>query len=354
MGAVMFAGGRVALAALPTLPVLPSAVAWGVGALLAIGVSLIFLGIQRSVNRRVSNLEKRFANAEVFAVTGAPAQTARRSPFAVLGRSRERGANPAQAPSNQRTFSARLERELAQADLRITAGEFMVLSGVLASVGTLLGFALPVPGHIVLGLVLLVAGIYGPRAYVTRRRIGRQTAFNTQLPDMITLMSGSLSAGANLIQALRVVATEGGDPIGPEFRLVMREIDFGRPPDVALTNLAQRMDSEDLEKMVTALNIQSEAGGRLGEMLNTIADQIRERAKLLGDVKVLTSQQRLSGYVIALLPVAIALLLLVVNPNYMLGVFATTRWCGWTMLTFSVAMTLIGFVVIRRIVNIKV
>jgi len=357
MGALVLAGRRITLAALPalpTLPMLPSAAAWGVGVLLAVGVALIFLGLQRSVDRRTSQLEERFRGANIEAVVGAPAQPTRRSPFAVLGRGRERNASAAAIGTNQQTFSARLERELAQADLRITAGEFLVLSGVLASVGALLGFALPLSGHIVLGLILLLAGIYGPRAYVTRRRLARQAAFNTQLPDMITLMSGALSAGANLIQALRVVAREGSDPIGPEFRLVMREIDFGRAPEVALTNLAQRMDSEDLEKMVTALNIQSEAGGRLGEMLNTIADQIRERAKLLGDVKVLTSQQRLSGYVIALLPVAIALLLLVVNPNYMLGVFATTRWCGWTMLTFSVAMTVFGFVVIRRIVNIKV
>ncbi len=354
MGAQMIAAGGAVLAALPTLPTLPSAASWGVGALLFLGVVLIFLGLQRSINRRTSELEKRFSMAEITPVAAAPSQPVRRSAFTVLGRGRERNANAAQASSNQRSFSARLERELAQADLRITAGEFLVLSGVLASVGALLGFALPISGHFVLGLILLLAGIYGPRAYVTRRRLARQAAFNAQLPDMITLMSGALSAGANLIQALRVVAREGGDPIGPEFRLVMREIDFGRAPEVALTNLAQRMESEDLEKMVTALNIQSEAGGRLGEMLNTIADQIRERAKLLGDVKVLTSQQRLSGYVVALLPVAIALLLLVVNPNYMLGVFATTRWCGWTMLGFSVGMTIFGFIVIRRIVNIKV
>jgi len=350
-------GGRVALGAVPTLPalpMLPSAPAIGVGVLVAAGIVLIFLGLQRSVDRRTTDLEKRFSNAEILPVTSAPDQKKRRSPFPLLRRGRDRGAPAAQAASGRPTFSARLERELAQADLRITAGEFLVLSGVLGSVGALLGFALPLLGHIVLGLVLLLAGLFGPRAYVTRRRLARQAAFNTQLPDMITLMSGALSAGANLIQALRVVAREGGDPIGPEFRVVMREIDFGRAPEVALTNLAQRMESEDLEKMVTALNIQSEAGGRLGEMLNTIADQIRERSKLLGDVKVLTSQQRLSGYVIALLPVAIALLLLVVNPNYMLGVFATTRWCGWTMLTFGVGMTLLGFIVIRRIVNIKV
>lgn len=356
MGTTVIMVRLLALGAFPTLPalpMLPSAPAFVVGLLIAVGVALIFVGLQRSVDRRTSELEKRLTDAGVGPVNAAPAKPPRPSLFALL-RGRDRNA-AATLPTNGRpTFSAQLERELAQADLRITAGEFMVLSVVLGSFGALLGFALPVPGHIVLGLVLLLAGLFGPRAYITRRRLARQATFNAQLPDMINLMSGALSAGANLIQALRVVAREGGDPIGPEFRVVMREIDFGRAPEVALTNLAHRMESEDLEKMVTALNIQSEAGGRLGEMLNTIADQIRERSKLLGDVKVLTSQQRLSGYVIALLPVIIALLLLVVNPNYMLGVFATTRWCGWTMLTFGVGMTLLGFLFIRRIVNIKV
>ncbi len=345
---MVIAEGHLALAALLSLPAL------GVGALVALGVSLIFWGLQRSIDRRTAEIVKHFDDLDIKPIAPAPPQPPRRGILDILRGNRAPNAAAAQGAPGEGTFSAQLARELSQADLRITAGEFMVLTGVLASVGALLGFALPIAGHLVLALVLFLAGLYGPRIYVTRRRLARQSAFNKQLPDMITLMSGALSAGANLPQALWVVAREGSDPIGPEFRLVIREINFGRPPEVALTNLAQRMDSEDLEKMVTALNIQSEAGGRLGEMLNTIADQIRERAKLMGDVKVLTSQQRLSGYVIALLPVVIALFLVVLNPNYMLGVFQTTRWCGWTMLTFSVAMTLLGFFFIRRIVNIKV
>lgn len=331
---------------------------YGAGVLVALSVILIFSGLQRSMNRRTSPVEERLIG--VGPVGPAAPQKTRRSLFLGLGRQRDRNTAAtlerldATSSANQRSFSARLERELSQADIRLTAGEFMILSVSLASVGALLGFALPISSHLLLGLLLLIAGIYGPRAYVTRRRLARQRLFNLQLPEMITLMSNSLSAGANLTQALAMVAREGPDPIGPEFRRVMREIDFGRTPEVALTNLAERMQSEDLEFLVTAVNIQAQAGGKLGEMLNTIAETIRERVKLLGDVRVLTSQQRLSGYVIALLPVAIALMLTLINPNYMLGVFQTTRWCGWTMLTVSVGMILFGFLIIRRIVNIKV
>ncbi|HLY29427.1 MAG TPA: type II secretion system F family protein [Ktedonobacterales bacterium] len=346
--------GAVSLALPLPLPIISAALAL----ILAIGILLIFAGLQRSIDRRPSELEERLTRVGVQPVGPAPQQRPGRGLFG--GFTRDRSANAAidrieaKEDAHPNSFSARLERELSQADIRLTAGEFLLISGILASVGALLGFALPISSHLLLGLLLLAAGIYGPRAYITRRRLGRQRAFNAQLPEMITLMSNTLSAGANLNQALGMVAREGPDPIGPEFRRVMREVDFGRTPEVALTNLAERMQSEDLQFMVTAINIQAQAGGKLGEMLNTIAETIRDRIKLMGDVRVLTSQQRLSGYVIALLPVAIALLLTLINPNYMLGVFQTTRWCGWTMLSFSVGMILIGFLIIRRIVNIKV
>jgi len=114
------------------------------------------------------------------------------------------------------------------------------------------------------------------------------------------------------------------------------------------------MQSEDLELLVTAINVQREVGGNLVEVLEIIAATIRERVKLVGEMRVLTAQQQLSGYVIAMLPVVLALLLGVINPNYMLGVFRETVWCGWTMLSCSALMILSGFLVIRQIVNIRV
>jgi tight adherence protein B len=134
----------------------------------------------------------------------------------------------------------------------------------------------------------------------------------------------------------------------------VREVGLGLSPEEALTNLVGRMQSDDLELMVTAINVQREVGGNLAEVLDTIASTIRERVKLKGEIRVLTSQQQYSGYIVALLPVALSLLLFVINPTYMSSVFSKTHWCGFTMFGCSGGMILIGFIVIQRIVDIKV
>jgi tight adherence protein B len=229
-----------------------------------------------------------------------------------------------------------------------------VITVVLASVGGLVGFALPLGGHFLLGVVLLAVGIYAPRIYVSRRKNKRQALFNQQLADVITLMSGSLRSGYSLLQAMELVAREAPQPVAGEFDRVVREVGLGLSPEEALSNLVERMQSEDLELLVTAVNVQREVGGNLVEVLDTISATIRDRVKLVGEVRVLTAQQQYSGYIIALLPVALALLLGVINPSYMLGVFQDTVWCGWTMAGCSFIMIFSGFLLIRRIVNIKV
>ena len=206
----------------------------------------------------------------------------------------------------------------------------------------------------VLAVVMLAAGLYGPRLYVTRRKRNRQNQFNSQLSDTITLMSGALRSGYSLLQSMELVAREGPVPVSMEFDRVVREVGLGLSPEEALANLVERMQSEDLELLVTAINVQREVGGNLVEVMETISNTIRERVKLIGEVKVLTAQQAYSGYIIALLPVALAIILGILNPTYMLGIFQQTTWCGWTLVSCSGIMILSGFLVIRRIVNIKV
>jgi tight adherence protein B len=153
---------------------------------------------------------------------------------------------------------------------------------------------------------------------------------------------------------MELVAREGPSPVSTEFDRVVREVGLGLSPEEALANLVERMQSEDLELLVTAINVQREVGGNLVEVMDTISTTIRERVKLVGEVKVLTAQQAYSGYIIALLPVVLSLMLGIINPSYMLGVFQTTHWCGWTMVGCSGIMIMSGFLVIRRIVDIKV
>jgi tight adherence protein B len=323
------------------------------GLVAGVGVALMFVGLQRVVDSR-TNVVARRMDELILPVAGVPDPAAQRTGR----RQRRRRAAPVYVAgddaANTRSFTITLARDLARADLKITVGEFMVITVVLASVGALLGFAMPIGGHILLGVILLAAGIYAPRFYVTRRKRKRQALFNQQLADVITLMSGSLKSGYALLQAMELVAREAPQPIAGEFDRVVREVGLGLSPEEALANLVERMQSEDLELLVTAINVQREVGGNLVEVLDTISGTIRDRVKLLGEVRVLTAQQQYSGYIIALLPVALALLLAVINPSYMLGVFTETTWCGWTMLGCSSVMILTGFILIRQIVAIRV
>lgn len=317
------------------------------------GIALLFVGLQRVVDTQANPLGRRLDDL-LLPVSGVAAEPATRRGR----RERRRRVIPVYVPEDEtgasRGFTVRLARDLARADIKITVGEFMVLTVVLASVGGLVGFALPIGGHFLLGVLLLLGGVYAPRAYVTRRKQGRQNLFNQQLADVVTLMSGSLRAGYSLLQAMELVAREAPQPVASEFDRVVREVGLGLSPEEALANLVERMQSEDLELLVTAINVQREVGGNLVEVLDTISATIRDRVKLIGEVRVLTAQQQYSGYIVALLPVALALLLGIINPSYMLGVFQETTWCGWTMATCSVVMIFTGFMAIRRIVNIKV
>lgn len=317
------------------------------------GIALLFLGLQRVVDTQANPLGRRLDEL-LLPVSGVTAEpTTRRG-----RRERRRRVIPVYVPEDDtgtsRSFTMRLARDLARADIKITVGEFMVLTVVLASVGGLVGFALPIGGHFLLGVLLLLGGVYGPRAYVSRRKQNRQNLFNQQLADVVTLMSGSLRAGYSLLQAMELVAREAPQPVASEFDRVVREVGLGLSPEEALANLVERMQSEDLELLVTAINVQREVGGNLVEVLDTISGTIRDRVKLIGEVRVLTAQQQYSGYIVALLPVALALLLGIINPSYMLGVFQETTWCGWTMAGCSLVMIFSGFLLIRRIVNIQV
>jgi tight adherence protein B len=317
------------------------------GLLVGGGIALLFVGLQRVIDGRTASGLDRIN----FAPVVPPVAEARR------GRRRQRQApNPYDLPDKAagNRGRAKLTRDLARADLKITVGEFWVIRLTLSSVGLLLGIALPIGGRVVLAGALCVAGFVLPRSYVTRQRNKRQQKFNDQLPEMVTILSSAMRSGLALLQAMELVAREGPDPVNHEFERVVREVGLGLAPEEALSNLVERMQSEDLELLVTAINVQREVGGNLAEVLDTIASTIRERVKLLGQVRVLTAQQSFSGYIIALLPVGLTLILTIINPNYILGVFRTTTWCGWTMLTCSVISIFSGFLVIRRIVDITV
>jgi tight adherence protein B len=263
----------------------------------------------------------------------------------------------------QRDFGANLSRELARADLKLKVSEYLFIwGGMIVGLPALMflaGFALPALQNPIILLVGGVVGFFLPRWYVHRRQGKRINQFNKQLPDTITLIANALRAGSSFLQAIELVVREARPPISTEFARVIREVNLGLPFEQALENLVRRVRSDDLELMVTAISIQYQVGGNLAEILDSIAYTIRERVRIKGEIRTLTAQQRMSGYVVAFLPIALAGFLFIVAPGFLqpmldpevafLGIPV-----GVILIGIGAIMMFIGFMVIRRIVDIEV
>ncbi len=263
----------------------------------------------------------------------------------------------------QRDFGTNIARELARADLRLKVSEYLFIwAGAIVGIPVLffiLGFLLPGLASPIIWLVGAVIGFFLPRMYVRRRQGGRLGAFNKQLPDTITLLANALRAGSSFLQAIELVVREARPPISTEFQRVIREINLGLPFEQALENMVRRVRSDDLELMATAISIQYQVGGNLAEILDSIAFTIRERVRIKGEIRTLTAQQRMSGYVVAFLPIGLAGFLFIIAPNFMAPMFdASVSWfglpAGIVLIGVGLFSMFIGFMFIRRIVDIEV
>jgi tight adherence protein B len=244
----------------------------------------------------------------------------------------------------------RLALRLAQANIRMTVPEFVVIDGSLGVVFAALGFVLR--QHIVSAVATGVVGLAVPWLLLEWRRQKRIKAFHDQLIDVLTLVVGSLRGGHALLTALDLVSKELGAPASEEFERVLREIGFGLSQSEALNNLVARMETDDLQLIVTAVNISHEVGGNLSLVLEKITETLRERIRLQGEIRVLTTQQRLTSYVLAALPFVLAIVLGVMNPGWMMQLFQP----GWVRLIPLVAVVsdLIGFVIAQMVTRIEV
>jgi len=260
-------------------------------------------------------------------------------------------------------LTTRLSTDLARADLKLKPAEFILAWVATPFVLVFAGLGLGVVVEALrspLALVgLFLVGLWLPRFYLGRRQKGRLKAFNVQLPDTITLLANSLRAGSSFLQGIELVTREARPPISEEFGRVVREMSLGLALQPALANLVRRVASEDLELMVTAINIQSQVGGNLATVLDAIAFTIRERVRIQGEIQTLTAMQRYSGYVIVLLPVGLAGVLFLISPTYMGPMLERPpELLGLPMgivlyLLGGLSMG-IGWLFIRRIVDIKV
>ena len=263
----------------------------------------------------------------------------------------------------QRDFGANLARDIARADLRLKVSEFLAIwAASIIGVPLLmvvLSVGLPALRNPLFLIIGALVGFLLPRFWLSRRKSSRLNAFNKQLPDTITLLANALRAGSSFLQAIELVVRESRPPISVEFGRVIREVNLGLPFEQALENMVRRVRSDDLELMATAISIQHTVGGNLAEILDSIAYTIRERIRIKGEIRTLTAQQRLSGYVVGFLPIALAGFLFLAAPNFMNAMFLNPPAilglpAGVILLLFGGFMMFIGFMLIRRIVDIEV
>ena len=220
------------------------------------------------------------------------------------------------------SWGDKISKKLARADIKMKPGEYIALN-VIAAVG--LGFLLWFIGgqSIVSGLIGAVIGLFLPRMYVNRQQSKRLVRFNDQLADMLNLMVNGLRAGYSTSQAMEAVSRELPPPISDEFRRVVQEMQLGVPMERALDNLLRRIPSDDLDLVITAINVQREVGGNLAEILDTISHTIRERVRIKGEIRVLTTQVMYSGKFLAVLPLFVMGVLYLLNRDYMMEFFQT-------------------------------
>jgi tight adherence protein B len=328
------------------LPYLIAGLAAGAVLLVAVGIAMSGGG------GGVASRLERYASARGEAASGASGEERESAIVAGLSRVIER-----------QDMAARLSTELARADLKLRPAEFLAFwiasPLVFVAVAYVLGFVFSGFQNIIALVGVFILGAWFPRFYLKYRQGRRLKAFGDQLPDTITLLANSLRAGSSFLQGIELVTREARPPISEEFERVVREMALGVALQPALNNLSRRVASEDLELMVTAINIQSQVGGNLATVLDSIAYTIRERIRIQGEIKTLTAMQRYSGYVITLLPIGLAAILFLVSPTYITPMVQSppeTFGLPTGILFFAVGLISmgIGYMLIRRIVDIKV
>ena len=247
-------------------------------------------------------------------------------------------------------LSRTVGHKLLQAGLPLRGSEFMVICLGAAILGILL-MALLSGGSFVWIFVGGSSGYLTPLLVLKIKIARRAKAFNNQLGDSLTLIANSLRTGYSFMQAIEMVSKEMPAPISVEFARVLREMNLGVTTEDALNNLAKRVDSNDLDMVVTAVLIQRQVGGNLAEVLDNISGTIRQRVKLRGEIKSLTAQGRISGIIIGFLPFVLGLAMFIINPSYIKTLF--THPVGIMMVMIALCSQVVGIIWVRKIVNIE-
>ena len=240
--------------------------------------------------------------------------------------------------------------KLNRAHILLKSEEYIAICVLLPLFFGIFGFL--IKGSLFAGIIAGLIGWRIPGIILNFKIKKRIKYLNEQLNDAIVLISNSLKSGYSFFQSVDIVAKEMTGPISEEFSLLQKEINLGLPTEKALENLIDRVGSEDLELVVTAVLIQRQTGGNLSEVLDNISSTIRDRVRIKGEIRTITAQGRMSGLIISLLPPCLGAIIYLINPGHMQLLFKTTL--GLFIIAFSVIMETIGIYFINKIVKIEV
>jgi tight adherence protein B len=243
-----------------------------------------------------------------------------------------------------------LNLQLMRADWKITATEYILIRLGVMLVGFVLGWL--IFGSLLSGLAMAILANLLPGILLRRSASRRQIKFESQLVDVLVLITGAVKTGFSLLQAMEAVEREMQPPASDEFRRVHTEIGLGISLSQALDNLSTRMQNQDLDLVVTAVKIHNQVGGNLSTMLEAVTETVRERDRLFREARVITTQQRYTSYLISLLPIAIGLLMFMINPDYIMQLF--TRGIYIIIPILAVVGVIAGHFVLQRITKIEV
>jgi tight adherence protein B len=260
-----------------------------------------------------------------------------------------RSGEVAEAALGDLNALAKVRRLLDRSDWTLTAGEFAVVTAVLAVVGAVLGFFVQ---GVILALVCAAIAAAAPYALMVRSVTKRRQAFEEQFPGVLDLIAASLESGASVVRALELVVEEADEPTASEFGRVLVATRMGSELAEALAVMSERLGSRDVDWTVQAISVQQRTGGKLAEILRIVARTMRGRAEVMREVQTLTVEGRLSAVILGALPFLIGLVMLVVNPGYLKPLF--TEAVGLLMVAVAGALMLVGFVWLRKVVRVEV
>lgn len=246
-----------------------------------------------------------------------------------------------------------VQAQIQQAGLDWTPGKLATMMLGAALFGAVVGLKLKI-AFVTWASMLLLAALFGilPYLVVLRKRSKRMAAFEAQFPDALDFLARAMRAGHAFSVSLELLSEEAPEPLAREFRQVYNEQNLGAPIEQALKNLADRVPLIDVGFFVSAVTLQKETGGNLSEILNKLAYVIRERFKLKGQVKAASAHGRITGLILSILPVATAMALMAVAPDYLRGMIVDPL--GKWLVVAAVCAQFLGYIIMKRIINIKV